>query len=336
VTVPYGLVVRGRNALYDAGWLARTTLPARVISIGNLTAGGTGKTPVVIWLVNWLLGRGCRVGVLSRGYKRRSGTAPLLVADGQTVLTGPEDAGDEPFLIAQRCPGAVVAVGADRARLGRWVLERFPLQFMILDDGFQHRRLHRDLDVLIVDASDPDGLRALLPAGRLREPLSAAVRADAIVLTRSEEGDADAVLGLLRASMGRDPQAIRVELEAEDCREIPGGAVQTMDQVRGRRALVFSGIGNAASFDTLLRRHGVRVVEQVRFRDHHAYRKADLEAIFARAAQAGADVLITTEKDAVKLQKPIGRQEPLLAVRLGVTILDGRDRLERLILGEAP
>ncbi|MGH7167361.1 MAG: tetraacyldisaccharide 4'-kinase, partial [Nitrospiraceae bacterium] len=135
---PYGLAVRARTALYERGWLARRRLPCRVVSVGNLTVGGTGKTPVVISIAEWLLARGKRVGVLSRGYRRRSRAPQLLVSDGRTILEGPADAGDEPYLIAWRCPGAVVAVGADRYRLGRWVLERFPIDCFVLDDGFQH------------------------------------------------------------------------------------------------------------------------------------------------------------------------------------------------------
>ncbi|MBM4124838.1 MAG: tetraacyldisaccharide 4'-kinase, partial [Nitrospira sp.] len=134
----YGLAVRVRTVLYEKGWLARRKLPCRVISVGNLTVGGTGKTPMVIWITERLLAQGLRVAVLSRGYRRQSREPFLLVSDGRTVLAGISDAGDEPHLIARRCPSAVVAVGADRYRLGRWVLERFPIDCLVLDDGFQH------------------------------------------------------------------------------------------------------------------------------------------------------------------------------------------------------
>src|SRR5262249_6696242 len=162
-------------------------LPVPVLSIGNLTLGGTGKTPVVIVLTEWLLAQGKRVAILSRGYRRTSTDLRLLVSDGERLLVGPNEAGDEPFLIAQRCPKAIVAVGADRYQLGEWVLHRFPVDCLVLDDGFQHLGLYRDVNLLLVDATDVEGLAAVVPAGRLREPLQAAARATAIIVTRADD-----------------------------------------------------------------------------------------------------------------------------------------------------
>ena len=173
----YGLVTRLRLWCYRRGWLSRTRLPCRVVSVGNLTVGGTGKTPIVILLTQWLLARGQRVAILSRGYKRASTGPQLLVSNGSKLFADSSAAGDEPFLIAQRCPHAIVAVGADRVALGRWVLEQYPVDCIVLDDGFQHLALHRDVDLVLLDASDGAGLDALLPAGRLREPLTGLGRA---------------------------------------------------------------------------------------------------------------------------------------------------------------
>ena len=172
--------------LYDWGWFAQRRLPVPVLSVGNLTLGGTGKTPVVIVLADWLLAQGKRVAILSRGYRRTSADPYLLVSNGERLLVGPNEAGDEPFLMAQRCPKAIVAVGADRYELGDWVLNRFPIDCLVLDDGFQHLGLYRDVNLLLVDATDAEGLAALVPAGRLREPLQAAARATAIVVTRAD------------------------------------------------------------------------------------------------------------------------------------------------------
>ena len=172
--------------LYRRQWLRAKILARPVISVGNLTVGGTGKTPVVIFLTEWLLAKGKRVAVLSRGYGRRSSSVQQLVSDGERVLVTSDDAGDEPYLIARRCPQAIVAVGADRFRLGQWVLERFPVDYFVLDDGFQHLSLHRTIDLLLLDATDIAGIQALLPVGRLREPLAAAARASAILFTRVE------------------------------------------------------------------------------------------------------------------------------------------------------
>ena len=152
--IPYGVVARLRALLYYWGWFAQRKLPVPVLSVGNLTLGGTGKTPVVILLTDWLLAQGKRVAILSRGYRRTSADPYLLVSNGVRLLVGPNEAGDEPFLMAQRCPKAIVAVGADRYELGYWVMDRFPIDCLVLDDGFQHLGLFRDVNLLLVDATD--------------------------------------------------------------------------------------------------------------------------------------------------------------------------------------
>lgn len=329
LAVPYGLAVRIRAALYRHGWLPTRKLPCRVLSVGNLTVGGTGKTPVVIWLVERLLARGQKVGVLSRGYRRTSRKPVLLVSDGNTMLAGPAEAGDEPYLIAQRCPGSVVAVGADRYRLGRWVLERFPIDCFVLDDGFQHLALQRDVNLLLIDASDPDGLAHLLPAGRLREPLSAASRATEVLVTRA--AGSDSMPALLRMAAGRDFQPILVRFRAEALVDVRTGAVAQTGFVAGRSALVFSGIARADSFHDLLAGLDVKVMEELVFPDHHAYTDADVDSIRARARTCNADVILTTEKDAVKVAPLLHADDRMLAVRLGTDITEGRPRLEQAL-----
>src|SRR3989475_7376445 len=179
----YGLAMRARAALYARGLLRQQILPCRVISVGNLTVGGTGKTPVVIALAAALRDRGRKVGVISRGYKRRSGTSILEISDGRTLRGHPEDSGDEPFLIAQHCLGVPVAVGADRPLVGRYLVDRFDLDSLVVDDGFQHLALRRDMDILVLDAGAPFGNGYLLPRGRLPEPLSGMERASAVLFT---------------------------------------------------------------------------------------------------------------------------------------------------------
>ncbi|MGH7260651.1 MAG: tetraacyldisaccharide 4'-kinase [Nitrospiraceae bacterium] len=333
LAVPYGLAVRMRVALYRLGWLAGRRLPCPVVSVGNLTVGGTGKTPVVIALVERLLASGRRVGVLSRGYRRHSRNAMLLVSDGRTLLAGPADAGDEPYLIATRCPRAVVAVGADRYRLGRWVLDQHPVDCFVLDDGFQHLALHRDVNVLVVDVSDPSGLQALLPAGRLREPLAAASRATAVLLTRADMGNWRDAVAALEAATGRAVQPIRSRFTAQALVNVVTGEVRVVDTLSGRRALAFSGIGNPASFRMLLQSLGLTIGDEIVFADHHAYGASDLESVRERAGRCGVDVIVTTEKDAGKVAPFLKSGEPVWAVRLGLDILDGRERFDRLVLG---
>ncbi|WP_447973295.1 tetraacyldisaccharide 4'-kinase [Nitrospira sp. Kam-Ns4a] len=333
LAIPYGLAVRTRVALYERGWLARRRLPGRVVSVGNLTLGGTGKTPVVIWLVGQLLARGFRVAVLSRGYRRTTGASRLLVSDGRRILAGPAEAGDEPSVIARRCPGAVVAVGADRYGLGRWVLEYVPVDCFVLDDGFQHLALHRDADLLLVDASAPDDLAALFPAGRLREPLSAAARATALLLTRVGPGvDPEQVLGPLRAAGPLAMPPILVRFGGEGCITVATGREEPADVLAGRKVLACCGIGNPASFRATLADLNVTVVDEAVFPDHHAYTARELSALLERAGRLGAELVVTTEKDAVKLAPLVGAEERVRAVRIGLEILEGRERLEQLIL----
>ncbi len=330
---PYGLVVGARAALYEQGWLSQRRLPCRVVSVGNLTVGGTGKTPVVIAIVEWLQARGRRVAVLSRGYRRVSRSPQLLVSDGKTILATPAEGGDEPCLIARRCPGAVVAVGADRYRLGRWVLDRFPVDCAVLDDGFQHRALHRDVDLLLMDASDPTGIQSLLPAGRLREPLSAAARASLLVLTRADDPGAGEVLAKVQDAVGRSLPSVSVHFKPEAIVHVRTGAMQDLQSLAGRSAVMFSGIANPASFRTILVREGVRILDELMFSDHHDYRPADVQAVRELASRSGVDLIVTTEKDAVKVASLVRPDEPFWAVRLGTVIMQGRERLERLIFG---
>jgi tetraacyldisaccharide 4'-kinase len=331
LAVPYGVAVRARAALYRLGWLSSRRLPCRVVSVGNLTVGGTGKTPVVIALVEQLIARGRRVGVLSRGYRRQSRETELLVSDGRTVLMGPAEAGDEPYLIAMRCPRAVVAVGADRYRLGRWVLERHPIDCFVLDDGFQHLGLHRDADLLLVDVSDPAGLQMLVPAGRLREPLSAASRATALLLTRADVGHWRDIVETIEAATGRTMQPILGQFPAETLVNVATGEARKADTLAGRTIVAFSGIGNPASFATLLHRLGFKIGGEVIFADHHDYTTADLEAVRERARQSGADMIVTTEKDAGKVAPLLRSGEEVWAVRLGLEILSGREQWDQLL-----
>lgn len=338
LSVPYGWVTQCRNRLYDRGWFSQRRLPCRVVSIGNLTVGGTGKTPVTIAVTDALLAAGHRVAVLSRGYRRRSRAPRVLVSDGHKMLVGPDEAGDEPFLIAQRCPRAVVAVGADRYQLGRWVLAQCPLDYVVLDDGFQHRALYRDVDLLLVDATDERGLHALVPAGRLREPLSSAARATAVLVTRVDASvDAQPIVSMIQQAIGSRVQPILIRFTPLGFVDVSDGASSVpMSKVAGQRVVIFSGVGNAGAFQTSVLRQGLIVVDEVIFPDHHAYTMSDIDRVRARAARVGASVLVTTEKDAVKLQALPSLPMPVWAVRLETQILEGEERLKHLIIGQGP
>ncbi|MGQ0810413.1 MAG: tetraacyldisaccharide 4'-kinase [Nitrospiraceae bacterium] len=334
LAVPYGLVTSMRAAWYRRGWLPVRKLPCRVVSVGNLTVGGTGKTPVVILLTEWLLARGQRVGVLSRGYRRTSRERRLLVSDGRRLLAGPAETGDEPHLIARRCPKAVVAVGADRYQLGRWMLDRFPIDCMILDDGFQHLALHRDVNLLLVDATDEKGMQHLLPAGRLREPLTAAARATAILVTRTHTThDADNALARMRQICGHIPEHMLVSFNVEHFMNVATSEIKRTDYFLNRRVVAFSGIANPASFRTVLEKAGLIILDEVMFGDHHVYRAADMKEVRRRANLVGAELLVTTEKDVAKIAPLLEPQDRCWAVGLRTDVVEGREQLERLVLG---
>src|SRR5256712_4221390 len=297
----YGLAMRARAALYARGLLRQQILPCRVISVGNLTVGGTGKTPVVIALAAALRDRGRKVGVISRGYKRRSETSILEISDGRTLRGHPGDSGDEPFLIAQRCPGVPVAVGADRPLVGRYLVDRFDLDQWVLDDGFQHLALRRDMDILVLDAGAPFGNGYLLPRGRLREPLSAMDRASAVLVTRALQAQRlDELKGTVRAVAPAVPIWI-TDFAPSAVVKAGGEAAAEPSALKGERVLAVSGIGNPESFRRLLAAAGAIVVDHCVFADHHAYSVADLQRVRRAAAQAGGARVVTTASDTGEL-----------------------------------
>jgi tetraacyldisaccharide 4'-kinase len=330
----YGLIIRFRLWCYRQGWFTTTRLPCRVVSVGNLTVGGTGKTPVVIFLTQRLLAQGRRVAILSRGYKRTSKTPHLLVSDGSQVLADPSEAGDEPFLMAKRCPRAVVAVGADRVTLGRWVLERYPVDCIVLDDGFQHRALHRDVDLVLLDASDAAGLDALLPAGRLREPLREVERASAVVITRADSRqDVDMIHSRLRRVACPYEDAIEVVFRPESLMSIVSGEQQSIAWGRSKTAWLVSGIGNSPSFRRSVESIGMTIVGETVFEDHHRYREDEIRQMRAHVRAHGGDIVLTTEKDGGKLSPFLLPDDDWWMLRLGTEVVRGADRLHRLIDG---
>jgi tetraacyldisaccharide 4'-kinase len=304
-----------------------------VLSVGNLTLGGTGKTPVVILIADWLLAQGKRVAILSRGYRRTSTDPYLLVSNGERLLVGPKEAGDEPFLMAQRCPKAIMAVGADRYELGYWVLDRFPIDCLLLDDGFQHLGLYRDVNLLLVDATDAEGLAALVPAGRLREPLQAAARATTIVVTRADvPAQVTEVCHRLQAAIGPMPAPIQVIFRPESLVSVVTGASQPLSWSKGKTALLCSGVGHAGSFRSLVETMGVKILDEMVYADHHTYSGTDAEQLRLRAATLKAELVVTTEKDACKLASLLHPTDNWWAVRLTTDVTVGEDRFKELVL----
>jgi tetraacyldisaccharide 4'-kinase len=324
LTPLYRGAVTARIVAYRRGWLRSTRLPAPVVSVGNLTFGGTGKTPTVVALVRDLVRRGRHPAVLTRGYGREV-TEPR-------VLIGPEPgvelemAGDEPLELAHRLPGVPVVVDADRVRGGIEALTR-GADVLVLDDGFQHLRLERDLDLVLVDAGDPWGGGRMPPRGRLREPLSGLERADAVVVTKVPS-DPTPVVAEVRRVVERHATRLPVlaaRLVPTTVRRPNGSAGPEI--LAGARVLAVAGLGRPEGFAELLRSAGAEVVETRWFADHHVFTSGELDAAVARAAELEA-VLATTAKDAVRM--PAGIEVWIVEARM-VPVDDGWDELWRLV-----
>ncbi|HET6488139.1 MAG TPA: tetraacyldisaccharide 4'-kinase [Syntrophales bacterium] len=326
LSLPYGGAVRARNRLFDSGFLQQQRIGCPVISVGNLTVGGTGKTPMVILLAGMLKDRGMRPAVLSRGYGGKNTADVLVVSDGMRVLAGPEEAGDEPVLIARRLGDVPVLAGPKRVVTGRHALEHFGVGAILLDDGFQHRYLHRDLDIVLLDSAQPLGNGFLLPRGPLREPPSALARAGAIAFTRSGEGDAgetdERLSGILSGGIVLRTRVRPTSLTTQD------GEQKPLSILQGKRVFAFAGIARPDSFRRTIESLGGVIAGFRAFPDHHRYRAEDLGRIESESGLAKADILLATEKDLVKLPLTPQLSSRIHGLAIETEILEGRDRLE--------
>lgn len=313
----YSLSLRLRAFVYGAGLLRSRRLPRPVISVGNLTVGGTGKTPMVAWLARYLIGKGKRVVVLSRGYGGSAHGEIRMVSDGEAILLSPDEAGDEPVLLAKTVPGLAVVIGADRYRAGVYALETLKPDIFILDDGFQHIRLQRDLNILLVDSRRPFGNGFTLPAGLLREPVVAASRADVVVATRSADG-----MSLENPVPGKP--FLMAAHTLEGMLPLDGGTLAPLSRLKGVRVMAFSGIADPGSFFDALERAGVPLVATLAFPDHSTYGDEELTAICKLRDTSNIAILITTGKDAVKLTQFRDLLGPCVVASLQITFADAR------------
>ena len=333
----YRRAVSGRLKLYRSGWLKTRSLPARVICVGNLAVGGTGKTPTVEFIARNIKERGRRAAVLSRGYRGKSQSAVSVVSDGEDILLGPSQAGDEAWLLAENLPGVPVLIGRDRWAVGRMALEHFKAEFLVMDDGFQHLGLARDVNLLLLDAKRPWGNGYLLPAGPLREGPEAAERATAFLLTRAME-EASPAAEELAARFPDRPifygahRPVRLD-------HMDGEESCPVDYLKGRRVLAFCGLARPRAFLNTLAELGAEVVLAVKWPDHYRPKKKDLALIEAKARELDISDAVTTAKDAVKIGgRTIGND---LAPDLKVWVLEieldlfGReDEFIDLMMGE--
>jgi tetraacyldisaccharide 4'-kinase len=322
-----------RKITYRSGFFTRKRLACPVVSVGNLTTGGTGKTPVVIALAKHFCEEGKRVAILSRGYRRRKKRRPLIwVSDGQKLLASPEEGGDEPVLIAQSCPQAAVVVGADRYRAGLEVIRSFHPDLIILDDGFQRRfQLHRDLDILVIDGINPFSTGWILPAGLLREPMAALAEADVLVLNKVNQARSpEDIKTVLRH---HNPRAYLVESRyhpvklrnLETGKEVKPGSLDRLS------VGAFSGVASPLSFIRTLAEFKVLVRHAYTLRDHYPYTREKLEEILEDARLRGLGSLVTTQKDAVKLPKNLKTDIPILALDIRWEVSGGKSQWDMVL-----
>ena len=333
----YELLVRLRVAAYETGYLKPARLDGTVISIGNITLGGTGKTPFVEYIARYLKEEGHSVAVLTRGYGRKSGGRRLLNTGSNEQRPGPggplyEEFGDEPLMLARAVPGVPVIVDKDRRAGGSWAERECSSNVLVLDDGYQHLKLARNLNILLLDATDPFGGFEMAPFGRLREPLYGLKRADAVIVTRADRPfDQGQLHAVVRYSCGEKIPILYFSSSITSLRHLKTEEVYESNQFLGWNAAVLCGIGNPQAFADDLVQIGMNVVEESFFPDHHAFTQEDLDRVTERARRAGADCIVTTEKDAIRLEGLEPGEVPIYAARLELQS-DDEVRLKSLLL----
>ncbi len=326
----YGWGVKLRNFAYDRRILRIQKLTHPVISIGNTTVGGTGKTPVTLSLAEILSKPPYKLtpAILSRGYRRKS-NGYQIVSRGKGPVCDWLTSGDEAQIYAKRLRRVPVAVDADRVRGGNNLIDEFSPSVILLDDAFQHRRIHRELDIVLLDSSRPIQSMSLLPAGANREPASSLYRADLIALTNFRSGNEQSERWWDTCIEKHDiKKLLACRTRPDKCTLLRKEKRISIESLKGKKLIAFCGIGNPGGFSHTLEEIGADIPYLIRFRDHHRYESKDVEKLAMALNRSGADYLITTEKDAVKL-KGLFEALPILVLEIKIEWLRGFENLER-------
>ena len=336
----FAFVVSVRYLLYKSGILRRYPLGIQVISIGNVTAGGTGKTPVTELFARTLAAKGRKVAILSRGYRRKEASwwqrmftqvidPPLVVSDGKRVRLDSAVGGDEPYMLASNLPGVAVVVDRDRVKAGRYAIKRLGCDTIILDDGFQYQRLKHSVEVVLVDATNPFGNGNMLPRGILREPVRHLKRADIIFLTKCR-GDVSETIAEIR-KYNKKAEIVKCSHSPKVLKDVWSREEFPLSWLEGKTVCTLSGIASPKGFENSLRHLGAKVVWCERYADHHRYDSSEILYALNRTADMGSDALVTTEKDAVRFPRFETVPVKCLYLRIAIDILDGVESFKKMV-----
>lgn len=336
----FAFVVSVRYLLYRTGLMRRYPLGIQVISIGNVTAGGTGKTPVTEIFARTLAAQGRKVAILSRGYRRKEAPfwrrlftqvvePPLVVSDGKRVLLDSETGGDEPYMLASNLPGVAVVVDRNRVKAGRYAIKRLGCDTIILDDGFQYQKLKHSIEVVLVDSTNPFGNGNMLPRGILREPARHLKRADIIFLTKCR-GDVSAVREEIRR-YNTKAEIVECNHAPKVLKDVWSREEYPLTWLKGKTTCTLSGIASPKGFENSLRHLGAKVIWCERYADHHRYASSEILYALNRTADMGADALVTTEKDAVRFPRLETSPVKCLYLRIAIEILNGAENFTSII-----
>lgn len=337
ISLLYLRIVTLRIRLFRSNILQGHQLGCPVVSIGNLTVGGTGKTPVVEKLARDLSIRGRRIAILSRGYKsvRKKGalaqSSPVrVVSEGGAILLDSKNAGDEPFMLAKNLRGVAVVVDKDRVGCGRHAVEKLGCDLLILDDGLQYLKLHRRFDIVLIDREAPFGNEYLLPRGTLREPPAHLRRATHILITKCDGSDISELHGRIRLYNKTAP-IIECRHRPLELQDMASGKTFPLSDLQGLKAASLSAIASPESFEQGLRRLGVDLELTQSFADHHRYSKREIDRFLKRCARRGISCVLTTEKDAVRMPRLFNQEIPIRYLRIEIEIVKGQEHWDRML-----
>ena len=322
LTYPYSVVLNTRNIIYKSGVVKSTRLPVKVISIGNITTGGTGKTPLVEFMARYLLEKNKKVAVLSRGYGGKN-----------HLQKNNDNVNDECLILRENLQNVPVLAGKDRVKNGEIAIRDFDVDCLLLDDGFQHLKLKRDLDIVVIDSLNPFGGENLIPRGSLREPLKNLGRADLFIISHCNQSNEQAIKSIYTKlnHINSDAPVCESIHRPVHLESITDGSIQGPEWLMGKRIYGLSAIGNPESFTYTLKGLGADLIKHRKFHDHHNYNREEIDDVVSEAKTLGADAIVVTQKDIVKIRKMNINESNLLSLKIEVQITKGIEFYEEAI-----